>query len=479
MLFLFLNFLKLKTMKKLLLTFSLIALTSTINAQWISQGTGFAATSRGLSQVTALDANIVWALAYDGSGLGENIQEFTRTTDGGSTWTAGTIDVGDTTLEINNISPVSATTAWASAIINIGTPTAPDDNDGIGTIVKTTDGGATWTPQLTNGFQTVGSSFLNGVYFWNENVGVAYGDPEGTEYEIWRTTDGGANWTRVSGNKIDNPLTGEFGYNSTPIAAGGTLWFPTNKGRLFRTTDQGATWTAAQVPGLTDFSGIDATTGNGTRADAYFSDANTGLLLKTVIGGTTTTHTYTRTFRTTSNGGSTWGASATFTGTRFILNYIPGTTTIVATSQSAPVGTSMSTNNGATWTNLEPAGIDQRGASSFVNASTGWCAGFSDGDPLGTTGIFKLSGPLGIDNAATVAKFKVYPNPTTSNVTIAANLDVDSFNLSVTDLTGKILMTKSLNGIENTVDISNLSSGAYFFELSSNTKKEVVKILKN
>ncbi|MCX6172203.1 MAG: T9SS type A sorting domain-containing protein, partial [Flavobacterium sp.] len=66
-----------------------------------------------------------------------------------------------------------------------------------------------------------------------------------------------------------------------------------------------------------------------------------------------------------------------------------------------------------------------------------------------------------------------------SNVTIAANLDVDSFNLSVTDLTGKILMTKSLNGIENTVDISNLSSGAYFFELSSNTKKEVIKILKN
>ena len=40
-------------------------------------------------------------------------------------------------------------------------------------------------------FQVAGSSFLNGVYFWNANVGVAYGDPEGTEYEIWRTTDGG------------------------------------------------------------------------------------------------------------------------------------------------------------------------------------------------------------------------------------------------------------------------------------------------
>ena len=40
-------------------------------------------------------------------------------------------------------------------------------------------------------------------------------------------------------------------------------------------------------------------------------------------------------------------------------------------------------------------------------------------------------------------------------------------------------MTKALNGIENTVDISNLSTGAYFFEVSANSKKEVIKILKN
>ena len=83
-------------MKKLLLTVSLIGLTSVLNAQWTSQGTGFTATSRGLSQVTALDANTVWAMAYDGSGLGNNVQEFTLTTNGGSSWTAGTIDVGNT-----------------------------------------------------------------------------------------------------------------------------------------------------------------------------------------------------------------------------------------------------------------------------------------------------------------------------------------------------------------------------------------------
>jgi len=461
-------------MKKLLLTFSLIGLTSIINAQWTSQGTGFSAASRGLSEVHIVDANTVWAMAYDGSGLGANVQEFTLTTNGGASWTSGTINVGNSVWELNNICPVSATTAWVSAINNI----TGDANNGVGYIYKTSDGGASWTQQCASCFQTAGSSFLNGVYFFNANVGVAFGDPEGTEFEIWRTTDGGTNWTRVPGASIANPLSGEYGYNNVPVAAGGVLWFPTNKGRLFRTTDQGATWTASQVTGLADFSGIDPTTGNGTRADAYFSDANTGLLLKTVIGGTTTTHTYTRTFMTTSNGGTTWGASTAFTGTRFILNYIPGTTNIVATSQAAPVGTSISYNNGVTWTDLEPAGTEQRGASAFLNGSTGWCAGFSDGDPIGTAGIFKLSGPLGIDNAATLTKFKVYPNPASSLITISTP-DVETTALSVTDLTGKIVMTKSLNGIENTVDVSNLSCGAYFFELSSNNIKEVVKILKN
>ena len=461
-------------MKKLLLTFSLIALTSTLNAQWTSQGTGFTATSRGLSQVTALDANTVWAMAYDGSGLGANVQEFTRTTNGGASWSAGTIDVGNTAWELNNICPVSATTAWVSAINNI----TGDANNGVGYIYKTSDSGTTWTQQCETGFQVAGSSFLNGVYFWNASVGVAFGDPEGTEYEIWRTTDGGDNWTRVPGASIANPLSGEYGYNSTPIAAGGTLWFPTNKGRLYRTTDQGATWTAAQVTGLADFGGINATTGNGTRADAYFSDANTGLLLKTLIGGTTTTHTYTRTYATTTNGGTTWTTPVAFTGTRFIINYIPGTTTLVATSAAAPVGTSISTNNGATWTDLEVGGTEQRGASAFLNASTGWCAGFGDGDPLGSDGIFKLSGSLGLDNAATVTKFKVYPNPANSVITISST-NVDSYNLTVTDLTGKAVMTKSLNGIENTIDLSTLSTGAYLFELRSDNGKEVIKILKN
>lgn len=446
-------------MKKSLLFLSLIASISAANAQWTSQATGFSTASRGLSQVTALDANTVWALAYDGSGLGANVQEFTKTTDGGTTWTAGVVDMGDPVLEINNISPVNGTTAWVSALVPA---------DGNGFVFKSSDSGATWEQQLSEGFVTSGASFLNGVYFWNANVGIAYGDPTGAglgEFEIYRTTDGGVTWTQIAAATLPNPLSGEYGYNSTPTAVGNTLWFPTNKGRLFRTDDQGATWVAYQAP-LTDFGA--ALPANSGSVD--FSTTTNGCLLKT--SGTVAVPVYT--FYTTTNGGQTWSAGSTFTGTRRILTYVPGTNIIVGTSQAAPVGTSVSTNNGATWTDVESAA--QRGASAFIDVNTGWTAGFNT-DEI-TDGIFKLTGQLGVDNAQPVAKFTVYPNPASSVVTISTP-DVESSKVSVTDISGKVVMTRSLNGIENTVDISSLSTGAYFFEISANSKKEVVKIIKN
>jgi len=251
-------------MKKLLLCFSLIALTSTINAQWTSQATGFSAASRGLSEMKIVDANTVWGIAYDGSGLGLEIQEFTVTTNGGASWNPGIIDVGNTALQITNISPVSGTTAWVGAF---------DGTDGLGGVFKTSNGGATWEPQNADGFTTVGESWFNVVHFFNANVGLTMGDPEGGEFEIYKTINGGTDWTRIAGSALPNPLSGEYGYNGGYATAGGTFWFTTNKGRVYRTTDQGVTWTVAQAP-ITDFGG---TAQNGR---IYFSDANNGYLQK-------------------------------------------------------------------------------------------------------------------------------------------------------------------------------------------------------
>ncbi|UPT72009.1 MAG: YCF48-related protein [Flavobacterium sp. JAD_PAG50586_2] len=234
-------------MKKLLLFFSLIA-SFTINAQWTSQGTGFSAESRGLNEIKIVDANTVWALAYDGSGDDANVQEMTLTTDGGDSWTAKVIELFNPDLEINNLNPVSATTAWVSALI----PT-----EGNGVIFKTEDGGDSWTQQLSEGFQTTGESFINGVHFFNANEGVAYGDPLGSgaarRFEIYTTTDGGESWTMIPTGNSPQAQAGEYGYNNSPIVIGDTIWMTTSKGRLYRSSNKGLNWVAYQVTSLADF----------------------------------------------------------------------------------------------------------------------------------------------------------------------------------------------------------------------------------
>ncbi|WP_333877463.1 T9SS type A sorting domain-containing protein [Flavobacterium sp.] len=438
-------------MKKLLLSISLLSLGMAANAQtWVSQATGFNNVSRGIEEINIVNANTVWALAFDGANVNNVIQEFTLTTDGGATWTPGTIDVGDPALGINNISPISATTAWVSAV---------NGTDGTGSVIfKTSDGGANWDQQNIGGF-TNASSFVNYVHFFDANNGMAAGDPINGEFEIYTTNDGGDNWTLVPGANIPNPLSGEYGYNGGNSAIGSTVWLVTNKGRILKSSDMGLTWSVAQAP-LTDFGGT-AQSGR-----LIFSDLNNGALLKTA--GTTYT------FYTTTNGGTTWSAGTPFTGTYRLLTYVPGTTTIVATSAATgSSGSAYSNNNGTSWTTIDSGA--QRGVAAFFNGSTGWCGGYS-ADPF-TDGIFKLNGTLANDSF-NATSFKVYPNPAKNFVTIATE-GLDSYNLRVTDLSGKVMMAKELTGVENTVDVSSYAAGVYFFEVNSGSKSETIKIIKN
>jgi len=444
-------------MKKILLSISFFSFTFLANAQsWVEQATGFDVESRGVNEIQIVDANTVWALAYDGTDPTNNIQEFTRTTNGGSTWTAGIIDIGDPSLSLNNISPISGTTAWISAI---------DSTTGLGGIYKTTNGGTSWTLQTNSEFSTSGESFLNGVVFFDANNGVAFGDPEGGEFEIYTSNNGGTSWTRVAGSSIPNPLSGEYGYNGGFRHIGSTIWLPTNKGRLLKSTNMGATWTVSQAP-LTDFSG---TTQSG---NVHFSTVNNGCLLKKV----NTTYT----FYTTTNGGTTWSAASPFTGTNYVLDYVPNTNILVATSAltatSTPAGTpgsAYSLDNGTTWTSIDTG--TQRGAVSMFDSSTGWCGGFST-DPL-TGGIFKLSGNLS-NEIFTPSKFKVYPNPANNFVSITAE-SADTFSLKVTDLSGKVMINNELSGIDNTIDVSNYAAGIYLFEIKAGNRTDTIKVVKN
>ena len=230
---------------------------------WIIQNSGFSQASRGINYISIVDQNIVWSTAYDGSGTAANIQQFTKTLDGGNTWTPCNINVGNSGLGISMIKAISGTTAWLAAY--------PNAAGQLGGIWKTTNGGSTWTKQTTATFSNA-SSFTNVVHFWNANDGFCMGDPINGEYEIYRTTNGGTNWTLVSGANIPNPLSGEFGYTRQIETFGNSVWFTTNKGRIYHSTDKGATCAVYTTP-LIDFGG---TTMSGNFS---FSSLNAGIIV--------------------------------------------------------------------------------------------------------------------------------------------------------------------------------------------------------
>lgn len=70
----------------------------------------------------------------------------------------------------------------------------------------------------------------------------------------------------------------------------------------------------------------------------------------------------------------------------------------------------------------------------------------------------------------------VYPNPAVNFVTINSDTTINSIQLY--DVQGRLLQTKIENQTEVTFDISNQSSGIYFFKIQSDNGVKVVKLIK-
>src|SRR5690606_12428890 len=193
-------------MKKSVLTFCAIAglgleAMAQGSAFWTPQATGFATPSRGIRDIVAPTANDAWAIAYDGSGAAARTQDYTRTTNGGTTWTPGTLP-NIPAWAFSNNSGIDGSKAWV-AMYN-------DATGNSGRVYHTADGGTTWTQQAATTY-TNADAFLNIVHMFDANNGWLQGDPVNGYFEMYTTTDGGTTWTRVPQANIPAPVAGEYG----------------------------------------------------------------------------------------------------------------------------------------------------------------------------------------------------------------------------------------------------------------------------
>jgi hypothetical protein len=86
-------------------------------------------------------------------------------------------------------------------------------------------------------------------------------------------------------------------------------------------------------------------------------------------------------------------------------------------------------------------------------------------------------GTLGINNFELNSKIKIYPNPTTNNVTIDLQ-DLENASVEVSDINGRVLFSQRLNNNSNQIKIDNLSSGMYLFKVNSNQGIQTSKVMK-
>jgi len=209
---------------------------------WANQATGLPE-GYYVSSLHAVDDNVVWGLALNDRILSHYV---VHTTNGGATWTCGTISPASDELCVTGIFGVSAVKAWVSMGKLTDIPAKPS-----GGLFCTTDGGVTWKKDTTALIGYGGSG--NFIYFFDADNGLVVGNPADGYFEIYTTSNGGTSWSRAPKANIPSPLGVEFGVPGEFSAAANCLWFPTftypgSQARYIRTTNKGLTWSANVFP---------------------------------------------------------------------------------------------------------------------------------------------------------------------------------------------------------------------------------------
>ena len=95
--------------------------------------------------------------------------------------------------------------------------------------------------------------FYDSMQFWNDNEGIAVGDPIDHCLSIIITRDGGETWTKISCSSLPKVVEGEAAFaasNTNVICKENATWIVSGgkKSRVFYSPDKGKSWSVYDTP---------------------------------------------------------------------------------------------------------------------------------------------------------------------------------------------------------------------------------------
>lgn len=347
-----------------------------------------------------------------------------------------------------------------------------------GTVLRTQDGGNTWTPQ-----SFFNNSDLYSVHFINKDTGFIAGYAG-----FYRSINGGVTWNTI-------PLSGSSSTFMHVEFIDSAVGFVTgNDNQIFRTTDRGNTWLQQTVntPNSNDLPVSDISFPSPDTGYACLEAYNWGYL-KTIDGGSTWNEDtiapitgwtnfaalhftsvdrgfmagwYLSAFAETNDGGLSWSTPSVGNFDLYDVSF--NTTDGMAVGLG---GIALRTQDGGdNWTQITIDSINNYNLNTieFTPAGAAYVGGASGS-------VYRLPTVIGIDDLS-LTDVQLFPNPAL-NIIHFNGLRSQEAQVTIFDQSGKVLINHQLNS-SRSLNIQSLSTGAYTVVIQSKNAQKHLKLIK-
>ena len=391
----------------------------TTNAQWTFKNPSNIAVNSYLTSVFLTGPSVGYVV-----GSYNNIGLLLKTTDGGDTWTNNSIASGTSTFQ-------------SIFFAHLDTGYVAGNSLSGGVMFKTTDGGNTW-----NALPTIPGavfSLQENLQFINPSTGFV----NGSHGSVFRTTDGGSTWSSIKNAAGASSIYGmSFTSSDTGYVVGTNPY-----GGINKTTDGGANWVTQSHPTTTALNSCSF-----INANIGCAVGNAGTILKTTDGGVNWIQ-------------QTSGTIEKLKDVYFIdaLNGV-----IVGDN-----GTILKTNDGGTnWYMQSSNTTADLNDAHFYDSNVGYTVA-SNRTILKTTNGGNF--PSSIDELVTEKiGLTVYPNPSKSLFVLTTKANISE--IQVENLEGRIIHSKIVSGNKIELDLVNYPSGVYVLRVNTTEGKIARKI---